>query len=175
MVEQIDAPCDVLVTNAGYFYGPVEQIDSLNFEEEMKMINICALGSLNAASAMVNQGKLLTGAKIALITSQAGSIAWRDVQNPHGNNYGHHMSRAATNMMGKLLANELKSKHISVSLLHPGFNKTEMTSKYADIYAREGAVDASIGAKRVLHEVNLMTLETTGRFINCEDGLLIPW
>ena len=37
---------DYLINNAGYFYGPVEKIDSLNFEEELKMIDICALGPL---------------------------------------------------------------------------------------------------------------------------------
>ena len=41
------------------------------------------------------------------------------------------------------------------------------------------AVDPSVGAKRVIHEIllmtMLMTMETTGLFINCEDGLQIPW
>lgn len=31
------------------------------------------------------------------------------------------------------------------------------------------------GAKRVLHEVSLLSMETSGKFINCEDGLQIPW
>ena len=31
------------------------------------------------------------------------------------------------------------------------------------------------GAKRVLHEVKGATMERTGMFINCEDGLQIPW
>jgi short-subunit dehydrogenase len=35
---------DILINNAGYFYEPVEKIDSLNFKEELKMIDICALG-----------------------------------------------------------------------------------------------------------------------------------
>jgi len=85
------------------------------------------------------------------------------------------MSKAAANMGGVLLAQELRNQDISVSILHPGFNKTEMTSKYAHIWEVEGAVDASIGAKRVLHEINIQSMETTGRFINCEDGLNIPW
>ena len=38
-----------------------------------------------------------------------------------------------------------------------------------------GAVDASVGAKRVLHEVKGATMERTGMFVNCEDGLQIPW
>eukprot|EP01036_Dinobryon_divergens_P031664 gene31664-41107_t len=85
------------------------------------------------------------------------------------------MSKAAANMMGALLAQELKGAGICVSLLHPGFNKTDMTKKYEHIWEIEGAVDSSIGAKRVLHEIGLMSLENTGSFINCEDGLAIPW
>ena len=50
-----------------------------------------------------------------------------------------------------------------------------MTRKYEAIWDREGAVDPAVGAKRVLHEVQRLTLETTGSFINCEDGLTIPW
>lgn len=44
---------DYLINNAGYFYGPVEKIDSLNFEEELKMIDICALGPLRVTAGTV--------------------------------------------------------------------------------------------------------------------------
>ena len=89
--------------------------------------------------------------------------------------YGHHMSRAACNIGAVLLSQELKALGIPVLMLHPGFNKTGMTSKYSHIWEVEGAVDASVGAKRVLHEVKGATMERTGMFINCEDGLQIPW
>lgn len=56
-----------------------------------------------------------------------------------------------------------------------GFNKTDMTAKYAEIWEVEGAVDVSIGAKRVVHEIGRMSLANTGTFVNCEDGMLIPW
>ena len=53
--------------------------------------------------------------------------------------------------------------------------KTEMTKKYEHIWEVEGAVDPSTGAKRVLYEVINNGMEETGAFINCEDGLTIPW
>jgi len=166
---------DILINNAGYFYGPVEKMDSLNFEEEIKMIDICAVGPLRLTSAMYNAGSLTSGSKVAMITSQGGSISWRTTQNPTGHDYGHHMSKAAANMMGVLVAQELKAAGITVTMLHPGFNKTDMTKKYEHIWEIEGAVDSSIGAKRVVHEIGLMSLDKTGIFINCEDGLEIPW
>lgn len=92
-----------------------------------------------------------------------------------GGDYGHHMSKAAANMMSVLLSQEFKDKNIAVGILHPGFNKTEMTAKYAEIWEIEGAVDSSVGAKRVFYEIEKINMENTGKFINCEDGLEIPW
>lgn len=74
-----------------------------------------------------------------------------------------------------LLAQEVKSKGIAVGVFHPGFNKTGMTSKYKEIWEVEGAVDAAIGAKRLMYEAGRLSMDTTGKFINCEDGLEIPW
>mmetsp|Transcript_37436 Transcript_37436/g.76318 ORF Transcript_37436/g.76318 Transcript_37436/m.76318 type:complete len:333 (-) Transcript_37436:139-1137(-) len=169
---------DVVINNAGYFYGPRESVsdDSLNFDEQIKQIDVCALGPLRVSAAAVNTGALAEDAKIVIITSQAGSVEWRKTQNKdEGGDYGHHMSRAACNIAGVLLSEELKSKGYAVILLHPGFNRTEMTKKYESIWDIEGAVDPSEGAKRVLHETIKGSMETTGMFINCEDGLQIPW
>ena len=85
------------------------------------------------------------------------------------------MSRAACNIAGVLLSEELKSKGVAIVLLHPGFNRTDMTKKYAHIWDVEGAVEPAEGAMRVLYEVGRASMETTGAFVNCEDGLRIPW
>lgn len=169
---------DILINNAGYFYEPVEKVDTLNFKEELKMIDICAVGPLRISSGLYNAGLLKSGSKVVMITSQGGAIGWRTTQNPEGGDYGHHMSKAAANMMGVLLSQELKGKGICVTMLHPGFNKTDMTKKYSHIWEIEGAVDPTIGAKRVVHEVGRMYTEEKemqGCFINCEDGMQIPW
>eukprot|EP00559_Dactyliosolen_fragilissimus_P004325 CAMPEP_0184868988 /NCGR_PEP_ID=MMETSP0580-20130426/32435_1 /TAXON_ID=1118495 /ORGANISM="Dactyliosolen fragilissimus" /LENGTH=280 /DNA_ID=CAMNT_0027370191 /DNA_START=279 /DNA_END=1121 /DNA_ORIENTATION=+ len=172
-----DGPIDILINNAGYFYEPVEKIDSLNFKEEMLMIDICALGPLRVTSNLYNNGLLKSdgSSSVIMITSQGGSLSWRTVQNPTGGDYGHHMSKAAANMGSVLLAQEFKQYNIPVAILHPGFNKTGMTAKYKHIWDIEGAVDASVGAMRVFHEISKVNMENTGKFINCEDGLEIPW
>merc|ERR1712151_798174 len=167
---------DILISNAGYFMVPIETIENCDFAEQMKMIDICAVGMLRVTSALVKAKLLADDAKVSLITSQGGSIEWRDTQNAGDNmDYGHHMSKAAANMAGKLLSIEMKRRGVSVSILHPGFNRTDMTKKYEHIWDIEGAVDVEVGAKRTLHEINIQTLETSGKFINCEDGLQIPW
>lgn len=184
----------------------VETLETLNFPEQIKTIDICACGPLRVTASLLNGNLLQKGSKIIMITSQGGSIGWRPVQCPKGTDYGHHvgilgrlfiiitirpirsysdkyflfrsfsqMSKAAANMMSMLLALEVKDKGIAVGIFHPGFNKTGMTAKYKEIWEVEGAVDASVGAKRVMHETGLLSMETTGKFINCEDGLEIPW
>jgi NAD(P)-dependent dehydrogenase (short-subunit alcohol dehydrogenase family) len=85
------------------------------------------------------------------------------------------MSKAAANMGSVLLAQEMKHKGVMVGIYHPGFNKTAMTAKYKDIWDEEGAVLPEIGAKRILHEIGQLTMEKSGKFINCEDGFEIPW
>lgn len=176
LVESLSSPIDVLINSAGYFKSERESVlnDTMDFADEVMTIDICAVGQLRVTTALYKAGLLVPNAKVAMLTSQGGSIAWRDVQCPDGGDYGHHMSKAAANMGGKLLANEMKGS-LLVSMLHPGFNRTEMTAKYKHIWDIEGAVDASVGAKRVCHEINEMTAESSGKFINCEDGLEIPW
>jgi len=174
MIPALDGkPVDILINNAGYFWSEQETLENINMEEDAKQIAICALGPLHVSGRLARKG--LVKGKIVIISSQAGSAEWRLVQNPEGGDYGHHMSRAACNIAGVLLSQELKSKNIPVVMLHPGFNRTGMTKKYAAIWDKEGAVDASEGAMRVLHEVGSISMDTTGKFINCEDGLLIPW
>ena len=149
----------------------------MNFVHNLLQLDVCAVGPLRITNAIYKAGLLKPDGKVIIITSQAGSCEWRFTQNQPGGdmNYGHHMSRAACNIMGCILSQELKPEGIPVVLLHPGFNRTSMTQKYSHIWDIEGAVDASVGAKRVLYEVLKADMASSGTFINCEDGLLIPW
>ncbi|GAX22292.1 hypothetical protein FisN_22Hu082 [Fistulifera solaris] len=172
--EQVEGgPIDILINNVGFLKREGEQLDSLDFPTQIKTIDISACGHLRVTSALL--GLLKEGSKVIMITSQAGSIGWREVQSPNGGNYGHHMSKASANMLSVLLANEVKNRGIAVGIFHPGFQKTDMTSEMKDTWESEGAVDPSVGAKRVLYETIQLSMEKSGKFRNCEDGLEIPW
>eukprot|EP00397_Hematodinium_sp_SG-2012_P043635 GEMP01048545.1.p1 GENE.GEMP01048545.1~~GEMP01048545.1.p1 ORF type:complete len:284 (+),score=81.12 GEMP01048545.1:102-953(+) len=177
MQEEGGAPLDVVLNCAGYFYEPEETIASMNFEEQLKQIDICALGWLRVTTAL-HQNNLIkkNGGRVVVVSSQAGSAEWRFTQNKDkGHDYGHHMSRAACNMAAVLMSEEIKKDGIAVVMLHPGFNRTDMTKKYEHIWDIEGAVHPTEGAKRVLCEIGNISMQTTGQFINCEDGLQIPF
>lgn len=70
------------------------------------------------------------GAKVVLVSSEAGSITLRHASEG-GGNYAHHASKAALNMAGKLLSLDLASTNgggdVIISLVHPGFMRTDMT------------------------------------------------
>lgn len=175
MAGELAAPLDYVIYNAGYFPDIEDSLDSFADAEAIKQIDICALGPIRCVSALKAKG-LLDGSKVIIITSQAGSTEWRFTQNKdEGGDYGHHMSRAACNIGAVLMSEELKASGVPIVMLHPGFNKTGMTAKYSHIWEEEGAVDPEEGAKRVLHEVGKVSAESSGKFINCEDGLQIPW
>lgn len=175
MADSISGPLDYVIYNAGYFPDIDDTLTSFADAEAIKQIDICALGPIRCVAALKAKG-LLAGSKVIIITSQAGSTDWRFTQNKdEGGNYGHHMSRAACNIGGALMSEELKADGVPIVMLHPGFNRTDMTAKYSHIWDEEGAVEPSEGAKRVLYEVGKVSAESSGKFINCEDGLLIPW
>lgn len=56
-------------------------------------------------------------AKVVLITTEGGSIALR-TKEEGGGNFGHHGSKAAANMVGKLLANDLVDEGVAVVMIH---------------------------------------------------------
>lgn len=168
---------DIVVNNAGYFWEQEETLSNLSPAEQLKQIDICAVGPLRVTAALLARGLVKKGTgKVVFISSQAGSVEWRRTQNKDkGHDYGHHMSRAACNIAAVLLSEELRAEGVAVLLLHPGFCRTGMTAKYSQYWDVEGAVEVEVGAKRVLHEVLQGGLGTSGKFINCEDGLQIPW
>ena len=84
-------PVDILINNAGYFMEAVETLETLNFPEQLKTIDICACGPLRVAGSLLNGNLLQEGSKIIMITSQGGSVGWRPVQCPKGTDYGHHV------------------------------------------------------------------------------------
>lgn len=75
---------------------------------------------------LYHAGLLGKGSKVLLVSSESGSITLRH-ESEGGGNYAHHASKAALNMTGKLLSLDLKDAGVVVSIVHPGFMRTEMT------------------------------------------------
>ena len=115
---------DVVIVTAGYF--GTESFDAPNWEKEVKMYTTSSIGPVFIVQELVKAGLLAKGAKIILVSSESGSITLRH-QSEGGGNYAHHASKAALNMVGKLLSLDLRDMGIAVGIVHPGFMRTDMT------------------------------------------------
>lgn len=118
------ASIDLLLISAGYFGK--ERFDDPDWEAEEAMYKTSAIGPVFLVAGLVKAGLLKSGAKVIMVSSESGSIGLRH-EEEGGGNYGHHASKAALNMVTKLLSLDLKDKAIAVASVHPGFMRTEMT------------------------------------------------
>ncbi|RDW64257.1 NAD(P)-binding Rossmann-fold containing protein-12 [Coleophoma crateriformis] len=135
---------DIVYITAGYFVTE-DFTNGPKWDEEVKMYSGFSLSKrdtygrltrLVATSAIsppfivysLSRAKFLkAGSKVVLVSSESGSITLRH-EKEGGGNYGHHASKAALNMVGKLLSLDVKDKGIIISVVHPGFMRTEMTA-----------------------------------------------
>lgn len=90
------------------------------------MYTTSSIAPVFVVHALYQASLLRAGTKVVLVSSEAGSIALRH-EKEGGGNYAHHASKAALNMAGKLLSLDLKDQGVIVSIVHPGFMRTEMT------------------------------------------------
>ena len=152
-------PVDVVVNNAGLArWDTLETIDVDAAREELE---VNTLGPLRVTLALLP--RLGPGAKIALISSKAGSIGDR----PSGGNYGYRMSKAALNAAGMSLARDLASSGIAVAILHPGYVRTDMTEG-------SGNIDPADAAAQLIDRLDALTPETSGTFWHA-NGQVLPW
>lgn len=126
LVSQIPASTKIstAIISAGYF--GLESFDAPNWEKEVQMYTTSAIAPVFLVHHLVKAGLLGEASKVIFVSSESGSITLRH-EKEGGGNFGHHASKAALNMVGKLLSLDLKPKGIAVGLVHPGFMRTEMT------------------------------------------------
>ena len=115
-----------LYITAGYF-ATEDFSKGPDWDAQVEMYTTSAIAPVFIVQALVESSRLTKGSKVILVSSESGSITLRHEQEG-GGNFGHHGSKAATNMVGKQLSFDLKDKEIAVGILHPSFMRTEMTA-----------------------------------------------
>ena len=153
-------PIDLYIHNAGILVWG-DALGALDVEGIRRQFEVNALGPLRLTDAL--RQNLVSGSKLALITSRMGSID----DNGSGGRYGYRMSKAALNMAGKSLAMDLRGRGVAVALLHPGMVKTDMVGG-------GGQVEPEDAARGLLARIDELTLETTGGFWHA-NGERLPW
>ena len=117
-VQQSAKQLDLVIVNAGYFGK--ESFEKPDWDAEVKMYTTSSIGPVFLIHHLWKHGLLKKGSKIILVSSESGSITLRH-EKEGGGNYGHHASKTALNMVGKLLSLDLKDDGVAVGIVHPGF------------------------------------------------------
>ncbi|KAI9810908.1 MAG: hypothetical protein M1827_005767 [Pycnora praestabilis] len=154
---------ELVVITAGYF--GTESFDKPDYHSEVKMYTTSSIGPVFIVHHLVKNGVLKKGSKIILVSSESGSITLRH-ESEGGGNYGHHASKAALNMVGKLLSFDLKDNDIAVGIIHPGFMRTEMTKGvgFDKFWDDGGAVTPDVAAGSLIEFIEKFSMEHTGQY-----------
>lgn len=158
---------DVVVINAGVLTR--EHLEHLTgpgrddaFARIQQQIEVNALGPLRVATALLPL--LQADARLAVVSSRRGSVG----DNTSGGSYGYRMSKAMVNMAFVNLARDLADRRIRVSVLHPGFVRTDLTGGRGDVSPAEAA--AGLYAR-----IESETLEGSGGTFWHANGEALPW
>ena len=153
---------DLLINNAGVL--GTESLDSLDVVSMMQQFEVNSLSPLLITAALLENGNLLSGSKITMVSSMAGSMS----SQKFGGIYGYRMSKAALNMGSVLLAKDLEPKGISVLIIHPGAVDTEMLgkliSKIGDVIP--DIMTTSDSARCILQRIELTDMASSGKFFS---------
>ncbi|KAM0790223.1 hypothetical protein ACM66B_005536 [Microbotryomycetes sp. NB124-2] len=136
------------------------------WQQNLDMYTVCALSPIVLASCLVESGALRRGSKWVMVTSEGGSIRLR-TKDEGGGNYGHHVSKAASNMAGRMLSIDLAEHGVTVVNIHPGFMRTEMTKGvgFDEFWDSGGAVSTEEAAKSLIDFVEeQVTEQYSGQF-----------
>jgi len=161
-VRAQDGALDWLINNAGVLYEH-ERWDNLNPEHMQHGFLVNAIGPMLVAKHFIPLLRQGVRPLICQMTSIMGSITLTQ----GGGYYTYRGSKAALNMMSKVLSYEVRPMGITVVLMHPGWVRTDMGGPAAPL-------DPDTSAQGIVRVLERVTLEDSGRFLTWE-GEELPW
>ncbi len=145
-----------------------DTLRSVNLESLQSTFAVNTFGPLLLTQALLDNVLSADEPRhIAVVSSRVGSMA----DNSSGGNYAYRSSKAAVNSIFKNLAVDLKDRNVTVSMLHPGFVRTNLDP---DVDRNEGVVEPEEAATKLWGLLKGKTVEETGRFWHRE-GMELPW
>ena len=160
--ENLDAPVDILINNAGIIGPKPQSTLEMNFDGFAQTLAVNTLAPLSVVQAFLPHLKRSKAARIITISSWMGSMSHQA-----SDRIAYRASKAAVNKVCQALATDLKAEGIAVINMHPGWVQTDMGGSGADISPEESAAG-------ILAVAENLTLSQTGHFINY-DGSPLSW
>ncbi len=150
-------PIDVLINNAGIMGKDPQTPVNMDFAELEHVLSVNSIAPLRVTLAFLANVEAAKG-KIAVLSSIMGTFGYND-----GSKLAYCVSKTALNGIFRHLARELKSRGVSVVLLHPGWVRTDMGGAAATVSPEDSA-------RGLLGEIDACTVEKTGRLMSFQRG-----
>jgi NAD(P)-dependent dehydrogenase (short-subunit alcohol dehydrogenase family) len=131
-----DARFDAIVYNAAIHRGGDDILEA-SADDMLLTLDVNAVGAARAVRHF--RPRLSDGGLLAFISSEAGSIA----SSGRKSEYGYCMSKAALNMLSRLMGNREKAlgSGVNVVAIQPGWIRTDMGGPRAHLAPEEAARD----------------------------------
>lgn len=133
-VENQFGRLDILINNAGINFDTWHTASNANLIEIQETIDTNLMGAWRMSQAFIPMMKNQKYGRIVNVSSGAGSFANMGAKTP-----GYSISKAAMNALTIQLAAELKSYHILVNSVCPGWVRTDMGGMAAPRSAKKGS------------------------------------
>jgi NAD(P)-dependent dehydrogenase (short-subunit alcohol dehydrogenase family) len=148
---------DVLINNAGINPGRMsEGLENLEFALVRDAFETNALGPIRTTRAMLPLLRKSAHPRVINISSGAGSISKKAGDTY---NYAYAVSKAALNMLTRIMGGEFKAQAITIVALTPGWVRTEMGGADAEL-------DAAEVAKEIATTIDGLTIEQSSQWLD---------
>ncbi|KAB5560033.1 hypothetical protein GE09DRAFT_1115360 [Coniochaeta sp. 2T2.1] len=161
------APEDPVVSEADNELELDLDHDRISWAKQHIMYTTAAIAPVFIINELVDAKMLAPGAKVVLVSSEAGSLTLRHPSADRGN-YGRHASKAALNMVGRMLSAELKEQGFIVVIAHPGFKRRTMARDSGAVEQPQEDLDQhvtpTLAAATLIEWTKGLTMEHSGQF-----------
>jgi NAD(P)-dependent dehydrogenase (short-subunit alcohol dehydrogenase family) len=156
-------PIDILINNAGVWGGlETQTFQNMDYENWAHEFNVMAMGPFRVCQAFLPNVMAGRERKIVAMTSQTAAAAY-----DHVIGYSYASAKAGLNRLMTGLARELEDRGVTVTLVHPGWIRTEMAGPVADL-------DPPDAARDVLKLILSLTPADNGKWLKWT-GDIHPW
>jgi NAD(P)-dependent dehydrogenase (short-subunit alcohol dehydrogenase family) len=158
---QSHVPVDLLINNAGILFQETAFTD-MTAEHLLQSVDVNAGGALRVTQALLPRLQAADGARVVNISSEAASISTRNKTSVGS----YAISKAALNMLTRIMAMQLGEWGIVTIAVHPGNIRTDM--------GPENPTAPEDCARHLLALFGGITAADNGRYL-LWDGTDIPW
>ncbi|TVR29854.1 MAG: SDR family NAD(P)-dependent oxidoreductase, partial [Spirochaetaceae bacterium] len=154
---------DLLINNAGIAMPPGEQrIEDISEADMRSLFEVNTLGPLRVSQELFGLLRASSNPKIVMISSNAGSIAGQG----GGRGVPYCVSKAALNMLTRLLWFHCAAEGVAIAAIHPGWVATDMGGK-------EGSLSVEESVSRMMELI--AALSTDSALYVDYTGKQMPW